>query len=392
MKIFICLSMCCFFITASNAQPSNYITYYQSIIKAEELALQENKYCFVAYDKIFADKKYQPFLFEIYNAAQFAWALRDTVHFLKYMKLLANNHMPNTCFFKSPAFRTIPTSNPDLIRQIDIYFAKAPKKKQSSRHQELKDWAWLQDSLHDDSGRDAEDPKAIRFDVYEEKYRQYILQHFLSKGIFPSEKIVGLQMEGEPHFEGAFEKKMKAGNVQLVGGVGADGKMTMDFVADSIAPLPKARNYFPKSIFDIDTSLQYDEWSLITFNCYAPYVHHTYSFKQYQKELWQCVLGGTLHPKDYAMIEEANVYACFSADDRFNRACKYEKEKIYYYALGDRQYSDSINTLMKTEPGAKILEQNRAEKFIRKYKTEEAMKKFEIRYNVSLFHGFLYNR
>jgi hypothetical protein len=92
------------------------------------------------------------------------------------------------------------------------------------------------------------------------------------------------------------------------------------------------------------------------------------------------------------MIEEANVYACYSADDRFNRECKYEKEKIYYYALGERQYSDSINALMKTEPGAQILEQNRAEKFMRKYKTEVAIRNFEAKYQLKLVHGFLGNR
>lgn len=341
---------------------TDYRTYYKAIIKAEKQYVnRQPANAFKTYDAIFKDSAhFTPFIYDVYNAAQFAFVKGDTVHFVKYITLAAKNGLTVVHFFKSPIFRPIicRTKDDSLMQILNAIFKNANyspipfDKKVIKAYYEQQ---YNQDSLYFAIQQKGDRPERA-FAETENQFRIFLLNNFLVKGVFPSEKLLGLL---------------------------PDSKQKL-FQWDDDRPL-----VIPGNIWDVDTNVS--KGLSLYNNRFALYLHNSCSFEKYGSYIWQAVLMGWLPPMQYALLEEACVFKSYGASvvELNVDSCQYPIEKSYFNILDMSWYPQEMQGYLKTKAGQNSVDSNRKSRFIRSLDTQKKMQDLQTEKKLKLFHGFM---
>lgn len=340
----------------------NYIDYYTWVNQAEEAYVNGSvDKCFGLYDKAFATYR-EPFLKDTYIAAQLAYATGDTAHFWKYMTLAFKNGFPLTAFHAASILDGISDGTPEYIRVVELYHQyKDYKKVNQTEKDVLYRKTYHEDSLAMFMGHN---PDLIKeHAVFEVEYRKFIMDNYLSKGVFPGERMIGVFTEDDYD---AFLERNHLTNL-------------FDMFA------PKSTQGSAKQ-FTLGKGTPGD-YMLINNTAYPPFVHYTCTFEKYSKELWAAVLNGYLHPKTYGMLQETSVAWNRNRDLSVDK-CDYPPKDCYYNIIPFNPTSQ-YNTFTSDAQFFPEIETNREHIYVQKYSVDKQKAKLEKEKGFKFFFGFL---
>ncbi|MCW3124213.1 MAG: hypothetical protein JWQ38_3705 [Flavipsychrobacter sp.] len=347
----------------SAGREKHFIPYYNKVNLAEQQFVNNQvRECLSTYDKVFKEYS-QPFVTDCYIAAQIAYSAGDTTRFLNYLGLVFKNGMPITALDAAPMLRNV-TGNKPLYNRIQQQFYTKSKlfKVDTVAIDSMQMMGFAADSFKREFEKSMlkNETLVASFTKEEETFRQYVYNKYISRGIFPLEKITGIRTDST--FDNFVLKYNKA---EL-------------WPKDNTTGVPEGMTV---------TGLAKTEWLLSNTLGFNIFIHSTCTINEYGPSLWQCVLNGYMHPKDYGMLEEM----CISWNRKGTfakhaRICDYEKKQAYYNILG---YSPlkTINTFTN-EALLKAVEKNRADHFMQKYSVDVEKKRLEKEKGFKFFFGF----
>ncbi|KAA5532512.1 hypothetical protein F0919_17160 [Taibaiella lutea] len=330
----------------SNAK-GNYNHYYEIINRAEtEFVNHGNRECFKYYDSAFSIFD-EPFVKDAYIAAEIACYLKDTMAMFHYFDICFKNGLPLSSIRSAPILRYI--NKTDFYPSICALYDKDKNIKKTDIAAQRTIWLFCyeSDSIKLKIGRDS----LIRQQWFKEEngFREYIFKQYLSKGLFPGERIIGIATDSmyEANLR-YFHKK------DLYGSIG--------FVTDD------------------EYKQDYD---LLSKYALSVFIHSKCSFWKYKEQLWQAVLNGYLQPKEYAILEVTstlwNQHNENSWDD-----CNISKKDLYYYIL-----PDELRKGVVSDQSIDIIEQNRQKIYLQSYKIDEAKKQLQQQTGIWFFYDFI---
>ncbi len=194
--------------------------------------------------------------------------------------------------------------------------------------------------------------------MLKEKDNTEYFAQFLTKGVFPSEQLIGLYSEeGFNHF------LLKYHLTPIESQFGKYSTINNTNITTNNITVPD----------DIDL------WNKCAF---ISFIHYPCSFNKYKDHFWQAVENGYVHPKDYAMLEEWFVKSF--GNPNYLHDCIEESQSYYYNII--RELSVTDTELLKK------VEEKRASKHLQKYSIDLAKKRFQKEHGIIFFFGFFHYR
>lgn len=344
--------------------------YYKNINLAEELFIQGHPdQSFLLYDSVF--KKYSnPYVFDCYKAAQFAYSVGDTNHFLNYLTVAFSNGMPYSAVIAAPILKSI-LQNKSLVARLEQIYENNSRNftVNESDFDELAFKNFTIDSLQLSFAQSDLRDSCIAIEQLkkEDEIRKFVRDKYLKAGVFPSEKILGItQTNTYTNFRSKYNKVLPGAPLDS-GKVGylKDGTKVLignprivDYELSNASPL----NFF---------------------------IHSTCTIAEYQPYLWQSVLNGYLHPKYYGMLEEIGIsWNRNSLYSRYAKICNYPVKDAYYNILGNELSTTRTNVFVNTPDLLVKVESNREAHYIQKYSVDVQKRNLEKEKGFKLFFGW----
>lgn len=320
----------------------NYADYYQLINRAEEqFVLHRDSSCYAAYDSAFV--QFTPFLKDPYIASQIAWSLGDTTRFYSFLQICFENGMPLTSVNASPMLRTANTGT-TKTRIAEIYSKSFAEKSVDPKvYDTLCLMCYQSDSIK------VRNPSSSEFDVSEERTRMYILDNFLTHGVFPNELLLGIS---------SFQRQQ-------------------DFYEKFNRPNVYAGSSAENSLEELELRLKCPYNIILHSKCF--YLENKYLF-------FQAVLNGYLHPKELGILEERSILY-FASNRNTLETCAPPEVAIKYNIYG---YSPMLQVQLysNTEKGLLQVERNRKEIYMQKYSVDLRKKELEKALGFKFFFDF----
>lgn len=330
-----------------SARAQDYAQYYELINRAEEsFILNRDTACYTSFDKAF--NQFDPFLKDPYIASQIALSLNDTSKFYEYLSICFEHGMPVTSVNSSPIIRQANTGK--LKLSIDSLFQVKYISPVINQFQfdKICMMCYQSDSLKVYAGGHGEE-----FSENEDETRAYLLDSFLTEGVFPNERLFGI---------------------------------STDYRSS-------------KFYASYDRTNPYDEWSLFKnaenppkeFELYlsCPYniIMHSQCFYWEHRALFiNAMEHGYIHPKEIAIIEERSIihqakrggtdYDCLPLDYR-----------ILYNVYGYNPMRSS-QVFTKSIEGLVIVEKNRSDIYLQKYSIDLKKRQLETEQGFRFFFDF----
>jgi len=337
--------------------------YYKSVNEAEEafVANGDVKQSFSLYDKAF--KSYnRPFVKDCYVAAQIAYCTGDTNHFFHYLSLAFKNGMPLSAYPAAPVLRATLSDEKIYPSVVRCYEANGNAYViDTAAADRVMLLCYTSDSLGRVANRDNDIiQKRIAHEAY---FTRYVDSVYLTKGVFPSEKLLGITTDkGYDDFVKRYNRKNlfdDAAFSEMFGGVAQD---------------------------ELANRTEYSLWNNAAF---AIFVHNTCTWQEYEKKLWQCVLNGYLSPEDVGLLHEISVlWNRTGAYATAKKICDYPEQEAYYNILPFERMR--AKQLYVTDAGkVKVVEQNRAKLYMQKFSVDQQKKKMEKEKGMKFFFGFM---
>ena len=353
----------------------NYSNYYVWVNEAEEAFINhDNKKCFQLYDQAF-ERYGEPFVKDNYVAAEIAYSTGDTERFIRYLGIAFKNGMPLSALGAAPILKDVQNNLP-LYHKIGEQFLLRSKdfKTNIDEIDSLQLRSFADDSLKVAFGKskNKDTTVAIKFVAGEEAFRQYVYGKYISKGVFPSEKITGIETDTAYVLFRQKYNKVDLYPKDEMAKMFANGGMKLSGGTVSIAA-------------EADKT----EYSLSNTLAFNIFIHSTCTIDKYGRDLWTCVLNGYLHPKDYGMLEE--MCLCWNREGspffKYAPICNYEKKDAYYNILKPNPFR-AVNVFVTDRQLLKKVEENRKEHFMQKYSVDVQKKELEKDKGFKFFFGF----
>lgn len=332
---------------------ANYIKYYQLINKAEETFVTlKNKECFKYYDSAFTIKN-KPFVKDAYIAAEIAFYLKDSGLFIKYLNLGFKNGLPLSAVPSAPILRNIKKF--PIYQTIQINYNKYKKNEVDFNVREnILKMCFEGDSIKLFMGTDTNKVRA--FYRSENKFRDYLNKNFLSKGTFPNEHLIGIATDSM--YSNFLKRHLKK---DIFNDVSPFGQIPEDLKEKS-------------------------EYDLVSKYALSVLIHSRCSFPKFKEKLWQAVLSGYMHPKEYGFLHETSITWNKNTFNEWDK-CEAQKQKVYYNIQGFNPM-DTEQTYVSSEKDIVIVEENRAKVFMQKFWVDKQKKKMETETGMRFFFGF----
>jgi len=321
---------------------------YHDLVNAAERAFlaHRDSSCYPLYDEAF--RVHRPFLKDPYIAAQIAFSLRDTARFLGYLQVGFRHGMPLTAVEAAPLFRG--HLSPDLRAAIRQRFASA--KALTMVDPVLRDticaMCYRSDSIKLSMGRDP--AQLERFLQEEMRTRRFLLDSFLVHGRFINEQVLGISSDA----------------------------VWNDFLRRTGRKDPYAMPGLPAMAMQEELELR--------LKCPLNIVLHGNCFFQQHWALFeQALRNGTLHPKDFAILEETSVL-WYKKPDAEHESCPPPVLRSTYYNIF---HGPADRTYVNTPEGLAEVERNRAAIHLQTYAADEEKLRLERAEGFAFFFDFV---
>lgn len=329
------------------AQEASYASYYNLINKAEEaFVMKMDSSCFKYYDKAFLTEK--PFLKDPYIAAQIALYLNDSIRFNHYLGIAFQSGMPLKAVTASKFIqdRYYPKLHKEIMATYKRYYKKPDI--DSALLGEICFMCYQSDSLKLKLGGESK-----AFHDSENKSRAFLLENLLEKGFFANEHLLGI----------------------------TSNDMWAFFY----------RKYNRKDLYEANgmTNTNYSEECELRLKCPLNILLHSQCFFQENKSLlFKAVEAGYLHPKDYAILEEASILWFKEQTTNPQEKCKRPTEIVSYNIFGIDP-TKTIQLFDVTADGVRRADANRSRIYMQKYNIDRLKKELEEKYGFAFFFDFL---
>lgn len=346
MKHFLLLFFWFFFAAETMVAQPDYFRYYDLVNRGEEVFIEHrDQRCYAYYDSALFE--YRPFLKDCYVAAQMAWLNRDTLQFFRYLERGFSCGMPLTSVQAAPLLRhidAVPSVYAEIQRRHASSYLSAVTDPQVADSIYL--FYYISDSLKLGMGRDPE--KLAQFDAWENRFRGYLYDRYLSKGCFPNERIIGVAT-AERYFD--FLKRF--------------GK----------------KDLYPEGVMDVST-----DYELSAKFSYNVLLHAYCSYSKYKEALHTALRNGYLQPVELAILQEIN--ASWGRNDRNPwNDCKRPSRRVFFNVLS---YSPmGINTFFDGPEDLRTVEQNRSEIHMQRYAVDVRKKALQREVGIWFFFDFI---
>jgi hypothetical protein len=329
--------------------------YYRHINEAEELfVLYHDAQCFKEYQKAFHTKA-RYFAKDAYIAAQIAYYLEDDKKVILYLKRAFELGLPFTALKSAPIFQKIETA--PIFPEIVKVFQRCKKPTfDASVRDTIYQKCFISDSLKFYMGRDSK--KIAEFTQFEDSFRDYLKQEFLSKGSFPNENLIGIATDS------VFDDFMRRfGHVD-------------PYAAEE------------KLLFGSTNSIPI-EYGLVSKYSLSVLLHSSCSFPNYQKFLFDAVMNGYMQPIEFGLLHETSIAWNQQATNP-NEKCTRLVSDAYYNILGFDPRKD-IQTRIddSNTEGIKQVEKNRAIIGMQKYSIDQLKRLDQKNLGIKFFFYFL---
>jgi hypothetical protein len=332
----------------TKSKKDDYRFYHESINYAEKLCVT-NKFdsANFIYKDIF-NKYENPYVSDIYIAAQFAYLNKNEFDFIYYMNLAISKGLPMEILKNTPLFNSIPEKLSSLISsKFKTY--NANQNFNLSLRDSVFNLYYIEHKMKMEMGNN--ENKIRQHDSFEIVFRKIIKDNYLKKGIFPSEQLIGCFEESQ--FDEFISRK----------------KLTS--FQTNIAPSGM-----------VITGMIPDDVSLCNYKALIPFLHYRCSTLEFKDLLWQTVLNGSLHPKDFALLLEGNTKGEFCGNKKIDENCK--------KSLGLNFGIISENPFEKNEtPDILKINELRELYLLQSVEVDEIKHTFETKFGMRLFFGFL---
>ncbi|PZF70891.1 hypothetical protein DN068_20920 [Taibaiella soli] len=341
----------------SSSAFANYARYYQLVNKAEEtFVTTKDKSCYRYYDSAFKEYKL-PYLKDAYIAAEIAFYLKDTTKFLHYLGISFRNGLPLSSVRSAPMLRHI-NQDPVYSKITALYESNKSAFKVDAQ---ARNAIWLlcheSDSLKCETGKKKSNVPASerrqKFLAYESGFREYIYTNYLSKDIFPNERIIGVATDSL--------------NLALLK---ANNKVDVW----ALAGIPTESSDEDNNKIDYELLAKYSLSVMIHSKC---------SFWKYREHLWNAVLNGYMQPKEYAILHVTSTIWNQTNDNPWDD-CTIERQGHYYYVMPEET---RVAPDFSAETMAQI-EKNRAAVYLQKYSVDEQKKQMQQETGIWFFYDF----
>jgi|GEM_PF-4649432 len=354
---------------SSNVFGTSFKNYYLQVNEAEELFVNNDVVKAInLYKKSFQEYK-QPFVADCYKAAEIAYYAGDTAQFIDFLNIAFANGMPISALYAAPILLSIKNNN-SLLLQINNNYSVERKKFSidTAERDDLFYKSYVCDSLKVAFGKSG----SRNFDIAkkqveeEDKFRKFIAEKYLSKGIFPSEKLIGI-----PTDETSIQFREKYSLPDLY----PKEDMLKIFSSNGMTVTVKEGDRLecrlaPSAVLNI-------------------FIHSTCTIEEYGNLLWESVLNGYMHPKCYGMLEEMCITWNRTSDfSKFSKICNYNRKDAYYNILNYDRIRD--NVYVEDPELLKKVEANRAEHYMQKYSVDLKKKALEKAKGFKFFFGWGY--
>lgn len=329
--------------------------YYRHINQAEELfVLNHDAQCFKEYQKAFHTKA-RYFAKDAYIAAQIALYLKDEKKVLLYLKRAFELGLPFTALKSATIFQTIETNAiyPEIVK---AFHSCEKLTFDSIGRDKIYNQCFISDSMKFYMGKDSK--RIEQFTQYENSFRDFLKQEYLSKGIFPNENHIGIATDS------IYEDFMnRFGHVDPYAAV-------------------------EKQLFGASNDIPL-EYGLVAIFSYSVLLHSSCSFPNYQKMLFESVLNGYMQPIEYGLLHETSV--------SWNQEIKNTQENCtpllsdaYYNILGFNPLKTTQTKIDESDiEGIKRVEKNRAAIGMQKYSIDQLKRIDQKNLGIKFFFYFL---
>ena len=349
MKFFAFIFFC------TNSLFSQQMDYYRHVNQAEELfVLYHDAQCFKEYQKAF-NTKARYFAKDAYIAAQIAFYLKDEKKVIMYLKRAFELGLPFTALKSAPIFQQIETA--PIFQEIVKVFQQCKKPTfDAAARDTIYQKCFISDSLKFYMGGDLK--KNVQFTQFEDSYRDYLKQEYLSKGIFPNENLIGIATDS------VYEDFMRRfGHVD-------------PYAAEE------------KQLFGSTNSIP-TEYGLVSKFSFSVLLHSSCSFPNYQKMLFTAVLNGYMQPIEYGLLHETSISWNQEATNQ-NENCTRLLSNAYYNILGfDPRNKIQTRIDNSDSEGIKRVEKNRATIGMQKYSIDQLKRIDQKNLGLKFFFYFL---
>lgn len=329
--------------------------YYSYINQAEELFVtKHDTSCFQSYDRAFQSKA-RYFAKDAYIAAQIAFYLKDDQHTIGYLKRAFELGLPFSALKAAPIFSNIEKSAV-YPRIVSAYQSCQKPKFDIATRDEIYHRCFQSDSMKFYMGRDPQKIKA--FHDFENDFRLYLFEHYLSKGIFPNENMIGIASDS------IYANFLKRYN--------------------HIDPWAAAE----KSMLGKSYQEPMIENELLAKFSFSVLLHSHCSFPNYQKQLFEAVMNGYMQPIEFAILHETSIL--WIKNDNPANSC-------------EQLMSNAYSNVMRFEPTSKfqtrvadsdlekliLVEQNRTLIGMQKYSIDQLKFRDQKELGIDFFFDFL---
>lgn len=330
---------------------ADYARYYQLINKAEEtFVMTKDKNCFRYYDSAFQQYS-SPYLKDAYIAAEIAFYLKDTTKVLHYLGIGFRNGLPLSSVRSAPILRHI-NQGPFYPKIVALYETNKPYVKTDYQAQnDIWLWCYESDSIKSRVGHDAE--KRRQFFAYENQFREYLYKNYLSKDIFPNERIIGVATDSLYQAYLALHHKQ-----DIYAGL---GMTTEDAGGDAFKT----------------------DYELLAKYSLSVMIHSKCSYWKYRSHLWNAVLNGYMQPKEYALLHlTSTIWNQHNENDWDD--CTVERQPHYYYILSDEWRAGDFSDTTMVQ-----IEKNRADIYLQRYSVDVQKKQLQDATGIWFFYDFV---
>lgn len=339
----------------ANSLIAQQMDYYRHVNQAEELfVLNHDTQCFKEYQKAFRTKA-RYFAKDAYIAAQIAYYLKDEKKVVLYLKRAFELGLPFTALTSAPIFQKIESAS--VYTEIVKVFQQCKKPtfdvavRDSIYHK-----CFISDSLKFYMGKDSK--KIAEFNQFEDSFRDYLKQEYLSKGMFPNENLIGI----------------------------ATDSVYEDFLRRFGHVDPYAAE--EKQLFGSTNSIPM-EYGLVSKYSFSVLLHSSCSFPNYQKLLFEAVSNGYMQPIEYGLLHETSIAWNQQASNP-NEKCTRLISDSYYNILGFEQRKNIQTRIDDSDSaGIKRVEKNRATIGMQKYSIDQLKRLDQKNLGLKFFFYFL---
>ena len=336
----------CSFVALSQVHAADALRYHDLVNTAERAFLTErDSSCYPLYDEAFS--VHRPFLKDPYIAAQIAFSLRDTARFLGYLQVGFRHGMPLTAVYAAPLLRGAGQRVRELVRKR--YTAtRASTTVDPVLRDTVCAMCYRSDSIKVRMGRDTAELR--RFLLEEMRTRRFLLDSFLIHGRFVNEQVLGISSDIVWH----------------------------DFLRRTARKDPYAVPGLPAMAMQEELELR--------LKCPLNIVLHGNCFFQQHRALFeQALRNGTLHPKDFAILEETSVL-WYKKPDAEHESCPPPVLRSAYYNIF---HGPADRTYVNTPEGLAEVERNRAAIHLQTYAADEEKLRLERAEGFAFFFDFV---